>query len=122
MVTAYELEQVRRRVERLAVELEETRRGLDALEKRVASAAGREAETRGAVAERPPVVPPPLPPVEAAHREMAKSIASAPAAAPAAATIPAPVRAADFSLGQPSGDPSLVRPAGSLAHRAWGGL
>jgi|GEM_PF-1231280 hypothetical protein len=65
MITAHELEQVRRRVERLEAELDDTRRTLDALERRLA------AETRGiaskpdtAVANEQRVIksaPPPLP-------------------------------------------------------------
>ncbi len=64
MITACELEQMRRRVERLAVDLEETRRGVESLERRWA--AERAPERPAPVADLPPDVPPPLPPSVAA--------------------------------------------------------
>ena len=109
MITAYELEQVRRRVEHLAVELEETRRGLDALEKRF-SPPEREGGTQSAVAEAPPVVPPPLPPFEPhRHPDVEKPVASAEASV--AAAIPAPLRAGDVSPEQPLPARSVATPA-----------
>ena len=81
MVTAYELEQVRRRVERLALELDETRRGLEGLEKRFAAENDKAgANTKIVVAEAlRPAVPPPLPPSPpvAERRELSKAIPAA---------------------------------------------
>ena len=62
MVTAYELGQVRRRVDQLAIELEETRRGLDVLEKRVAAESEKDEPASTPVMAKQAVSPPPLPP------------------------------------------------------------